>query len=265
MWQQRQQNWRTHSYRFTVHAELSTVCFYKLTENEQEERRWIDKKNCIDTIQKPLEVKFSPNKFNSRTKSSNLLKHVPSVQFFETKTTNSLVDVSMNGIIAHRTQRVKYNRWQAHNPHKHCGGGVEKRRLSVEFLIAFHGICLDPKIIENLKNTFSLPPSSTLLPSGCYVFAEVRLIIHEIVSWCAFCQFNVSTLKWQLTIKFDSVEDSNHLPLSELTELPSKGNNFTGTCQIVISKTNPNRNQHDVSQNENSKKAIENVYALIRI
>ena len=35
---------------------------------------------------KPLEVKFSPNKFNLRTKSPNLLKHVPSVHFSNSKT-----------------------------------------------------------------------------------------------------------------------------------------------------------------------------------
>lgn len=38
-----------------------------------------------NTIKKPLEVKFSPNKFNLRTKSPNLLKHVPSVHFSNRK------------------------------------------------------------------------------------------------------------------------------------------------------------------------------------
>lgn len=67
------------------------------TEHQQrvkngEERKcvseWMNRQEKLyrNAIQKPLEVKFLPNKFNLRTKSPNLLKHVPSVHFSNPKT-----------------------------------------------------------------------------------------------------------------------------------------------------------------------------------
>lgn len=95
----------THSYRLCIQNGAQRLTNWPKWRRWQEEQsisresrsrewesvwlnEWMNRQEKLyrNAIQKPHEVKFLPNKFNLRTKSPNLLKHVPSVHFSNSKT-----------------------------------------------------------------------------------------------------------------------------------------------------------------------------------
>lgn len=150
-----------HSYRPTLH----TKSFEALLNWPKKYRRrttWIEQEKLYryDT-QKPLEVKFSPNKFNLRTKSPNLLKHVPSVHHSKRKLPT--VNVSINGT----TTKTGMNSNEIPNPsaidiniqtHTHSdsafNGDKRRSRRFVEFLIAFCAIVSNSSSVEIFENAY---------------------------------------------------------------------------------------------------------------
>lgn len=121
---------------------------YKLTEMKS---GWIDKKNCIDAIDTHTPTqpnddwttwsfKFSPNKFNLRTKSPHLLNHVDpktlsSIFFLESETTIESAMSAQNDTETHKKweEKVSLNKWSTISL-------INVKKIEIKASRSLHGI-----------------------------------------------------------------------------------------------------------------------------